>query len=516
MPSEQDALESYDPFIGRVIDDRYRVIEPIGSGGMGTVYLAEHVLVRRKVALKLLHTALSARSEAVARFHREAVAAAAVGNPHIVDVLDMGRLDGTTHYIVMEHLEGPSLARVLEQSFRLPLGRSLDIAIQMCDGLDAVHRAGIVHRDLKPENLVLLTRGGPRDFVKLLDFGICKVRNLALNEGELLTQTGVALGTPHFMAPEQVNAASDVDARVDVYGIGAILYCMLTGAHPFEGRSVAQLFMRICNDPPRPLQALRPAAPAELERILLRAMAKAREDRYESAAALREALSDVLPAAIEFDSHEEKHVTTSGIVNASAANTVSLRVRVAREPTAPTLLPLGESQVTSVPGSHRPRVPAPVLTVGTLGVLLALIGLGVYALMPNVPEKAPPTLHPVPPTAGASQLLDSPSVTSAVEDSTVNTAPDEPAQPTAGEPLPVQAVPKRTVAQREKTISRRATPEELPTVQPAALAAEQPAAPPKPETEPVQTAPAPAKVKRKDFSAFSDRPLLEVFPEPGR
>jgi len=496
VPSEQDALESYDPFIGRVIDGRYRMIEPIGSGGMGTVYLAEHILVRRKVALKLLHTALSARTEAVARFHREAVAAAAVGNPHIVDVLDMGRLDGTTHYIVMEHLEGPSLARVLEQSYRLPLGRSLDIAIQMCDGLDAVHRAGIVHRDLKPENLVLLTRGAQRDFVKLLDFGICKVRNVALSDGELLTQTGVALGTPHFMAPEQVNAVSDLDARVDVYDIGAILYCMLTGAHPFEGRSVAQLFMRICNDAPRPLQSLRPAAPAELERILLRALAKDREDRYESAAALREALSDVLPEAIEADAGEVQDVTRSGIVNASTANTVSVRMRVQQEPTAPTLLPFEESQVTSVPGSHRPRVPAPVLTAGTLLVLLALIALGVYALMPNAAEHAPQP-QPMPPMAAASALPDSTPEPSALD------------APSVIDPLPAHAAPRHPLAPRAKTASKRLTLEETTqAAEPQAVATEQPTTPVTPE----QTVPTAAEPK--DVSVLSERPLLDVFPNP--
>jgi serine/threonine protein kinase len=489
VPSEQDALESYDPFVGRVIDGRYRVIEPIGSGGMGIVYLAEHILVRRKVALKLLHTALSARSEAVARFHREAVAAAAVGNPHIVDVLDMGRLDGTTHYIVMEHLAGPSLARVLEESYRLPLGRSLDIAIQMCDGLDAVHRAGIVHRDLKPENLVLLTRGAQRDFVKLLDFGICKVRNQALSDGELLTQTGVALGTPHFMAPEQVNAASDVDARVDVYGIGAILYCMLTGAHPFEGRSVAQLFMRICNDAPRSVHALRPEAPVELDHILSCAMAKAREDRYESAAALREALSDVLPAALEADAREGPQVTRSGIVNASTANTVSVRVRVARESTAPTLLPLEESQVTSVPGSRRPRLPAPLLTAGTLLVLFALIGLGIYALMPNTADKT------VQPMAAEAEPLD---------DTPTPTPTQTQAQPELLEPPPARPAPKRP---REKATTQPAIREQTPPV----LATEQPAAP----AQPAQIEqPTPAPAKPKDVSALSERPLLDVFPDP--
>jgi serine/threonine-protein kinase len=478
------------------------MIEPIGSGGMGTVYLAEHILVRRKVALKLLHTALSARTEAVARFHREAVAAAAIGNPHIVDVLDMGRLDGTTHYIVMEHLDGPSLARVLEESYRLPIGRSLDIAIQMCDGLDAVHRAGIVHRDLKPENLVLLTRGAQRDFVKLLDFGICKVRNVALNDGELLTQTGVALGTPHFMAPEQVNAVSDVDARVDVYGIGAILYCMLTGAHPFEGRSVAQLFMRICNDAPRPLRSLRPAAPAELERILLRALAKDRDDRYESAAALREALSDVLPAAIEADASEVQHVTRSGIVNASTANTVSVRMQVPQEPTAATLLPLQESQVTSVPGSHRPRLPAPVLTAGTLLVLLALVGLGVYALMPNASEHAPQP-QPMPPMAAASEPLDSTPEPPAV---------DAPVPPTVIDPRPAHAAPTHPVAARAKAISKRVSPEETAQApmppEPTEPVTEQPAAPAAPEQA------TPAAAKPKDFSVLSERPLLDVFPEP--
>jgi serine/threonine protein kinase len=397
VPPHSAPVAFDDPLIGQVIDGRYRVLEPIGSGGMGSVYLAEHVLVRRKVALKTLHAALSARAEAVTRFHREAVAAAAIGNPHIVDVLDMGRLENKTPYIVMEHLRGPNLARVIGEEGPLRLARSIQIAMQMCEGLEAVHRAGIVHRDLKPENLILLTHGTHDDFVKLLDFGICKVRNAEIGDGEPLTKTGVALGTPLFMAPEQINAESDIDARVDVYATGAILFCMLAGTPPFDARTMPQLFISICNDTPRQLRALRPAVPVELERIVLRALAKSRSARYASAAELRAALASVLPVATKADGRERSSLTRSGIVHAPTAQAAA-----AYAPTAPTLTVSEELHSAQRP--RRARLRPWMLAVLTMSVIVGLISAVIYGVLQATPQlqlraaqpepEPPPTLEP--------------------------------------------------------------------------------------------------------------------------
>jgi len=285
------SLTPRDPLLGRVLDERYRVLRRIGKGGMGNVYLAEHVLIGRKVAIKTLHETLC-NPELIERFHREARAAAAIGNEHIVDVTDMGCLDSGAYYLVLEYLEGMDLGFRVASQGPLQVAAAVGITLQLCAALRAVHAAGIVHRDLKPDNLFLITRDGCPDFLKVLDFGVCKFR-----EGEQwrrLTATGVALGTPHYMAPEQVEGRNDVDRRADVYAVGGVLHFALTGSPPFDGPSMPSLFIQICEDPPRPVCSLRPEVPRELEQIVLRALSKRREDRYQDAAQLAAALRSVL------------------------------------------------------------------------------------------------------------------------------------------------------------------------------------------------------------------------------
>ena len=292
-PFPPEALPSgvpRDPLIGSLLQGRYRVLQRIGKGGMGVVYLAEHVLIRRKVAIKTLHANPPAAPAIVERFHREALAATAIGDQHVVDVTDMGLLDDGAYYIVMEYLDGADLAFTVAAEGRLAIPRAVRIVLQLCDALTAVHAAGIVHRDLKPENLFLIDRAGQRDFVKVLDFGVCKLTELHDGSYHKLTGTGAALGTPHFMAPEQIEGRPDVDHRADLYAVGGILHHALAGEAPFDAPSLPRLFMRICNDPPPPLRQLRGDVPAALEAVVLRALAKEPEDRFESAAELKAAL----------------------------------------------------------------------------------------------------------------------------------------------------------------------------------------------------------------------------------
>lgn len=278
--------EVRDPWIGREIDGRYRIVRRLGQGGMGCVYLAKHLFTRREVAIKVLRAPLSVRHDVARRFRREAVAAASVGNPHIVDVLDMGRLEDDSYYLVMERLHGRSLAQAITEAGRLGMARAVGIAAQVCEALSAVHTAGIVHRDLKPENLFLVARPDASDFIKVLDFGVCKIRTADLSDGQQLTATGMVVGTPCFMAPEQISAVRSVDERADVYAIGAILFTMLTGRPPFEAPSLPALLLRVCNDSALALRILRPSVPAELEAVVLRALTKSPAERYPSAQAL--------------------------------------------------------------------------------------------------------------------------------------------------------------------------------------------------------------------------------------
>lgn len=279
------SIEARDPLLGRILEGRYHLLSVLGRGGMGVVYLADHVRLRRRVAIKMLHPQLTGSQEVIQRFHREARAAAAVGNEHIVDVTDMGHLDDGSYYIVLEYLDGIDLAELVASHGPLQMSRAAGIVAQICGALTEVHAAGIVHRDLKPENIFLIRRDDTSDFVKILDFGICK-----FHEDRPLTATGIALGTPRFMAPEQLEARPDVDHRADVYAAGAILYFALTGRGPFEADSLPGLLMSVWSDPAPRLREACPTAPEALEQVVSRALEKQPRDRFKTSAELERAL----------------------------------------------------------------------------------------------------------------------------------------------------------------------------------------------------------------------------------
>jgi tRNA A-37 threonylcarbamoyl transferase component Bud32 len=277
--------EPPDPLLGEVLHGRYRVIKALGRGGMGVVYLGEHVLIRRKVAIKMLLPQFTASAELIERFQREARAAAAIGNAHIADVTDMGRLDNGSYYIVLEYLEGIDLASLVAAEGALPVARAIEITLQVCGALSAVHAAQIIHRDLKPENIMLLRREDGADFVKILDFGVCKFRF-----DQTLTATGIAVGTPRFMPPEQLEARPDLDQRADIYAAGATLFFALTGRGPFDSVSPTRLFMSIWTERAPRAQSLRAEIPAALDAAIARALEKDPRARFASAADFARAL----------------------------------------------------------------------------------------------------------------------------------------------------------------------------------------------------------------------------------
>ncbi|NMC71955.1 MAG: serine/threonine protein kinase, partial [Myxococcales bacterium] len=274
--------------VGTVLANRYRIVRQIGQGGMGAVYEAEHLVIGRRVAIKALHPEFAHRSELVARFHREAQAASRIGHLNIVEVFDFGTDDRGAPFLVMEYLEGRSLAGALQSDGTFPVERSADVVGQTLGALDAAHAKGIIHRDLKPENIFLTDHGGRADFVKLLDFGISKFQTPA---GEpKLTTTGVTLGTPYYMAPEQAAGDGELDHRVDVYAMGAVLYEALAGRPPYEGTNYNRLLAQILSSDPPPLREFRPDIPPELARVVHTAMARNRNERYPTAGAMLEAL----------------------------------------------------------------------------------------------------------------------------------------------------------------------------------------------------------------------------------
>jgi serine/threonine-protein kinase len=259
--------------VGDVIDGKYELVRLIGQGGMGAVWAGRHVQIGRRVALKFLHPQIAHNAEIASRFLREAQAAASIGSDHIVDIYDVGHLPNGIPYLVMEYLEGEDLASVLKREVRLEPPRAVDLILQLCEALAPAHERGIVHRDLKPANLILIHREKYGEWLKVLDFGIAKIRLPAIGQSSAhLTKTGATLGTPHFMAPEQFMGAHEVDPRADVYSSGVILYQLLTGITPFTGSTYEELIVTIATGVVRPPRELRGELDGKISDIVLRAM----------------------------------------------------------------------------------------------------------------------------------------------------------------------------------------------------------------------------------------------------
>jgi serine/threonine protein kinase len=287
--------------IGSTISDRYLIERLLGEGGMGAVYQAEHTLMRKRMAIKVLHPEMTRLPEVVARFEREAMAAAHIDHPHVVTATDFGKLEDGSFFLALEFVEGSSLREVIARG-RLELGRSLHIARQMAGALQRAHTLKIVHRDLKPENVMLVDRDGDPDFVKVLDFGIAKVQmgELGTNdragpEQNVLTQAGMVYGTPEYMAPEQA-LGQPVDARADLYALGIIMYEMLTGHRPFEADSkVALLGMQVTAPVPAMMTKCADCnVPLEVEVLVGRLLAKEATERIGDAREVIEGITTIL------------------------------------------------------------------------------------------------------------------------------------------------------------------------------------------------------------------------------
>ena len=274
--------------LGDMLGGKYRIDALLGTGGMGTVLRGTHMELGRSVAIKIMHAELLAASDAGRRFSREARASAAIESHHAVRILDIDRLPTGVPYMVMEYLEGKDLHQVLTDEGPLTVGRVIDYVMQASDAIGEAHSRGIIHRDLKPHNLFLTQD----DVVKVVDFGLAKTLpdSTAARGSSNDTKTTSLIGTPHYMAPEQIRASRSVDARTDIYGLGATMYQLLTGLPPFVALNLYVLCARILSDAPPPIHRTRKDVSPALEAVIMRCLEKAPAARYASVAELSEAL----------------------------------------------------------------------------------------------------------------------------------------------------------------------------------------------------------------------------------
>jgi eukaryotic-like serine/threonine-protein kinase len=294
--------------VDSIIDDRYRLTSLVGRGGMGSVFLAEHVTIRRPVALKLLSPSLAAIPELARRFEREAAAIGRIDHPNCVTVSDFGRLEGGSLYLVMEYLDGRSLSDAIEAEGRIAARRALHIARHVLRGLGHAHQAGIVHRDVKPDNVILVQQDGVPDFAKVLDFGIAHFMDGARErkdeaEGEdRLTQAGIAFGTPQYMSPEQA-VGDPVDPRADLYATTVMLFEMIAGRTPFVADEKLELLGMHATRPPPRLSETRPdlLITPELDRLIEVGLAKQPRDRFATAEQYIASIEEVLHGRVDGD-----------------------------------------------------------------------------------------------------------------------------------------------------------------------------------------------------------------------
>ncbi len=357
-----------DPLLGRLLDERYRIQSLLGRGGMGAVYRALHVSMNKVIAVKVVRPELCDTLEAAKRFHREARAASMLSHPHTIRVFDFGQTDDRMLYMVMEYLDGRSLAKVIAEG-PLPVERALRLAAEVAQSLVEAHERGLVHRDLKPENILLLDAAGHPDFVKVLDFGIAKF--LTGSSGvSSVTGTGAVVGTPYYMAPEQASAPQGLTAAVDVYALGVILFEMLTGHLPFRGDTPMEVLMAHVTGPVPELPPDLAVSPAVAD-LLRRMLSKSPEQRPTAQALLGEFAvlrTGEIGAAMPVETGALEALVAprraawpwwlAGVLVLAVGAVVAWRLVGAEGPAAPSEAPAAEPPAVANPAPH--PAPAPV------------------------------------------------------------------------------------------------------------------------------------------------------------
>ena len=292
-PVDGEVLQTTaDPLISETLAGKYLIEELIKSGGMGSVYRGRHILMDKRVAIKVLRPSLAMDDAVVARFSREAKAASRISHPHAVNVTDFGESENGVVFLVMEYLDGRTLKEIIKSEGAMSLARTVEIVRQVSGALDAAHEQGVIHRDLKSDNIMLSqTNGG--EWAKVLDFGIAKIQQPDGAFDMDITAANLVIGTPQYMSPEQCSHSGPIDARSDVYSLGIIVYEMLAGRVPFSGESPTVIMMKQVQDEPPSIFEFRPDLPAGIGSVVTRALAKQPADRFQSAGDLSRALNEV-------------------------------------------------------------------------------------------------------------------------------------------------------------------------------------------------------------------------------
>ena len=488
---------------GDVVADRYEILELLGAGGMGAVYRARHQLSQREVALKVLHPGAAQNPKAVARFKREASAAAKIDHEGVVEVLDAGIDQAHGHlFLAMELLTGETLDQRLERE-SVTTAEALGWIVELLEPLDALHRQGFVHRDMKPANVFLAKKRNGDEVVKLLDFGLTREM-----EESHLTGSGVALGTPHYMAPELSMSAKGATPASDVWALGVMLYEVLTGERPFVGETANAVVVRACSEPHRPLRELNSEVSPELANIVDACLEKKSDDRIANAGALRGALKHALTtASLPRYVIQSSRASTTGHEPTMPLSTVDSKSSSAKPAFDPALLnqetlapssrtvasePPEESSEGTGPSQPPSRLPAVLIT---LAAAIAIGGFAAWALTATASDE--PTLTPAVASPTAAQAGETPSDTATVvppqnDEAVAPTNSTASAAATASVPVAPKGSTGKTTRKSEGATAR-------PSPKPA-----QPKADPSPKPAPAP-APAPAtKTKPDDDPGFAN------------
>jgi serine/threonine-protein kinase len=413
------------------------VIRKLGEGGMGAVYLAEHVVIEKRLVLKVLAPELTRRQDLVARFLQEARSASRIGHENVIDISDFGQSSEGYVYIAMEYLEGKDLGEVVRAEGALPWPRVQSILEQICRALRAAHDKGIVHRDMKPENIFLIQREGRPEFVKILDFGIAKVMGVDPN-GPRLTRTGMIFGTPEYMSPEQAEG-KEADHRVDVYAVGCIAYHLMTGQTPFTAENFMALLTKHLMEDPVPPSVRRPDLDitAEMDAMVLKALEKDRDHRYQNMGEFLDVAS-----ACHGPEGDAARLSNGGFTRELGGAHAKAKTSQTAVPTAgksPTRVGTSERaagtevvarDVIEAAAAERPRKPVTDRSVQKMVLAAVGVALGVFAALYFVLSRGKPPA-PTPPPVEAKL--------------TAPAAPVQAVKPVANEPPAPAAVPAPVV-----------------------------------------------------------------------